>query len=133
MSQHTTPASATSSNTPAMTPAEALAIFHHVYDAVGWHLYDASATEEEQLLRNQIGTAFRTLCTAIHGKAPMESMSSLCDVCYLRYPLIATPLVRLKESPHLSKASCAQCLEQLKAEGKLAEIIDWKTGEVTPC
>src|SRR6266581_4747941 len=109
--------SPTNSNNPAMTPEEAFSILHRLHDAVGYHLYDVSATEEEQALRKQILNAFRALCITVHGEAPLGCMPSLCDVCYLRYTPIANPLVSLKEGLVRSKSPCTECLEQLKAEG----------------
>ncbi len=132
MSQSTPPTQAD------MTPQEALSILYRLNEAVGWHLHQASPPQEEQALRTLVWSALRTMCSTIHGEAPLTCSSSLCDVCYLRYVPLETPMVTLKPgtargSTTLSKSPCSQCLEQLKAEGNLAEIINWETGEVTPC
>ncbi len=123
---------------PTMTAKEALAILHCLNEAVGWQLYRESATEADIALRDQVRDAFYVLRRAVHGESPLGYATCLCDVCYLRYPLVENPLVILKpdttkRTSGLSKAPCTPCLEHLKAEGRLEGILNWETWEVTPC
>jgi hypothetical protein len=116
-----------------LAPKEALAVLHKLNAAVGWRFYLPEATAEEQALREQIWTALHVLRLAIHGKAPLDTASVLCDVCSLRYVPIDNPFVFLKDDSGCHKAPCTECLERLKAEGKIARIENWETGEVTQC
>ena len=118
---------------PELTPKEALAVLHRLNEAVGWRLYLPEATVEEQALREQACEAFYALRLAIHGTAPLDASSALCDVCYLCYVPLANPFVVLKGGSGSHKAPCTACLERLKAEGKIARIENWETGEVTLC
>jgi hypothetical protein len=115
------------------TPKEALAVLHKLHEAVGWRLYLPEATVEEQALREQTCEAFYTLRLAIHGTAPLNASSALCDVCYLCYVPLANPFVFLKDDFRSHKSPCTACMERLKAEGKIARIENWETGEVTLC
>ena len=117
---------------PAMTRKEALAVVHNVVAHVDHYLYDPHATEEEKLLREQIYSALRILTVTIHGKPQIGFMSSLCDVCYLRYVEIESPFVTLKGKIR-THSPCTACVERLQAEGKLECITNWATGEVIPC
>src|SRR6266487_2802716 len=108
----------------------ALAIVHKTYAAVGWHLYEERATDEEQALREQVYAAFRVLDVAVHGPCPAGFLS-LCEVCYLRYVPTEAPFVSLK-GDYSSRSLCTACTQRLKAEGKTLRITDWKTGEVLP-
>jgi hypothetical protein len=108
----------------AMTRKEALAVLHKLYDVVGWHLYGedvgASITDEEKALREQVWDAFRILDRATHGE-PLNYgfSSSLCEVCYLRYLHIGSNHLVYLKGHAICKRCCAQCLEHLKAEGKI--------------
>jgi len=108
----------------------ALAIVHKAYAAVGWHLYEACATDEEQALREQVYAAFRVLDVAVHGPCPAGFLS-LCEVCYLRYVPTEAPFVSLK-GDYTSRNLCTQCIERLKAEGAIDHMEPWETGEALP-
>jgi hypothetical protein len=116
-----------------MTRKEALALVYKFYDRLGFHLYDQQATPEDVVLRDQIWTALQGLQRSIHGEAPCGITNSLCQICYLCYVPIANPFVYLKGEPFSQKGICTECLERLKAEGKIDRIINWETGEVTQC
>jgi hypothetical protein len=117
---------------PAMTRKEALAVVNEVVARVGHYLYDPHATEEEKLLQEQIYSALRILTVTIHGKPQIGFMSSLCDVCYLRYAEIESPFVTLKGKIP-SYSPCTECVKRLQAEGKIECLTNWATGEVIPC
>ncbi len=138
MSQQTPAPTTHTPTSPTMTAKEALAILHRLNEAVGWHLYREPATEADRTLRDQVRDAFRILRLAVHGEASFGDAVRLCDVCYLRYPPLENPLVRLKPDATemtacLLKSPCTPCLEHLKAEGRLEATINWETDEVTLC
>ncbi len=108
----------------------ALAIVHKTYAAVGWHLYEERATDEEQALREQVSAAFRVLDVAVHGPCP-AGFISLCEVCYLRYVPTEAPFVSLK-GDYTSRNLCTECIERLKAEGTIDHMELWETGEALP-
>ena len=121
---------------PTMTRKEALAVLYKLWAAEDWHMYDARASEEVKALRGSVRTAFSVLRTAIHGEKPPDAVS-LCSICYLRYVPTASPFVYLKHDhlgiPSTPQNVCAECIERLKAEGKIERLENWKTGEVIPC
>ena len=117
---------------PEMTRKEALAVVQKVVKAVGWHLYEDHATEEEKILREQVYKALQLLTSLVHGKPCHDDMSSLCDVCFLRYVEIRSPFAIFKGET-TRHSLCKACIQLLRAEGKIARLEDWETGEVTPC
>jgi hypothetical protein len=116
-----------------MTRKEALAILYKVKDAARTSLYSPDANEETRLLGTQVYDALKVLTTAVHGKAKTTETGHLCEVCYLRYVPLKTPFVFLRDDPIANKDLCGECLERLKAEGKIERLENWMTREVTQC
>jgi hypothetical protein len=114
----------------ALSRKHALALVHTAYAAVGWHLYEERATDEETALRELVYAAFRVLDAAVHGPCP-PGLISLCEVCYLRYVPTEAPFVSLK-GEYTSNHLCTRCLERLQAEGMVQCLEYWRTGEVQP-
>jgi len=111
----------------AMNRKEALAVLHKVNNAIGWHLYSSSASEEEKALRAQVYTAFRVLDKAVHPALASSYSSALCEFCYLRTSMQDT-LVYVKGNTY-SSYCCEVCLEQLKTEKKIAYTGEWDGNE----
>jgi hypothetical protein len=116
-----------------MTRKEALAILYKVKDAARTSLYSPYANEEMKLLGTQVYDALKVLTAIVHGKAKTTETGHLCEVCYLRYVPFNNPFVYLRDDPTVTKDLCGECLERLKAEGKIERLENWMTGEVTRC
>jgi hypothetical protein len=121
------------SQKPEMTRKEALAVLYKVKDAARPVLYSSQATDEIQLLRTQVYKALKILTTTVHGKAKLGDTGHLCEECYLHYVPVHAPFVFLRDESHTTKDLCDECLERLKAEGKIERLENWATREVTQC
>ncbi|SRR6266487_437593 len=121
------------SDTQEMTRKEALAILHKMYAAVGHHLFMDTASQDMKMLREQVWGALRLLDTALHGKAPSNCSSELCEVCYLHYVRTSSPWVFLKSKPASPLDCCDTCLQRLRTEGQIERLENWETGEVIAC
>ncbi len=111
----------------AMTRKEALAVLHKVNDAVGRYLYAESASEEEKVLRKQVYSAFRVLDRAVHPTLATSYSDTLCEFCYLRLSMQDT--LAYARGNNYPSHCCEACLEQLKAEKKLAHTGEWDGNE----